>query len=238
MNAADRKLEGADVLRSLLSDTEVLFLDFDGPVCSVFAGFPAPVVAGQLREVLHESGLSSLPAEVQGASDPFDVLRYAATCGPDQLRYVEAALRAHEVEAVMSAAPTPYSRELILEWTNSGRDLAIVSNNSKAAVETYLDLQGIRSYVRVAVGRTEADPSLLKPHPHLVEVACELTNVTPDRCTLVGDSVADIEASRAVGVPAIAFANKPGKANQLREARPAAIVDSIAVILEALKNDC
>jgi hypothetical protein len=44
----------------ILAETEVLLLDFDGPICSVFAGLPAPVIADRLRRTLSRP----LPAAV------------------------------------------------------------------------------------------------------------------------------------------------------------------------------
>ena len=43
-------------LRQIISGTRHLLLDFDGPVCSIFAGTPAPDVARRLREALQVMG--------------------------------------------------------------------------------------------------------------------------------------------------------------------------------------
>ena len=37
----------ADRLMSLLRENRILVVDFDGPVCSVFAGLPAATIAEQ-----------------------------------------------------------------------------------------------------------------------------------------------------------------------------------------------
>ncbi len=41
-------------LGRLLGEVGAVLLDFDGPVCSVFAGYPAPHVAAELAEVLRQ----------------------------------------------------------------------------------------------------------------------------------------------------------------------------------------
>ena len=46
---------------------------------------------------------------------------------------------------------------------DAGRSLAIVSNNSAAAIQTYLSANAIR-----VAARTDRDAALLKPSPHLV----------------------------------------------------------------------
>lgn len=222
-------IDDTEKLLSILADSKALLLDFDGPICSVFAGIPAPVVAGQLREILAEGGYPHLPVDVRAATDPFEVLFYAAKLGQDEARYVEAAFRAHEVEAVHSARPTPSSSDLIRAWKATGRPLAVVSNNSAAAVETYLNLHDLRAMVDLISARTSADVALLKPSPFLVTDATTRLAILPSQCVLVGDSRTDIQAARAATVAAIGYANKPGKASSLAACGPDAITTSMAM---------
>ncbi|WP_084036759.1 HAD hydrolase-like protein [Haloechinothrix halophila] len=56
----------------------------------------------------------------------------------------------------------------------------------------------------------------------------------PADCVMVGDSVADIAAARAVVVPAIAYANKPHKRGRLQTQSPAAIVAHLAGLTTAV----
>ena len=100
-------VDDPETLRRILANADALLLDFDGPICSVFAGIPASVVADQLRRILAEGNHVDLPPDVQTSDDPFDVLFYAAKLGHDEARYIEAAFTAHEVEAVQSAQATP-----------------------------------------------------------------------------------------------------------------------------------
>jgi beta-phosphoglucomutase-like phosphatase (HAD superfamily) len=61
------------------------------------------------------------------------------------------------------------------------------------------------------IARTSPDPYLLKPSPHLIEQAVTANNSDPAACTLMGDSVTDIDAAREAGTHSIGYANKPGK---------------------------
>lgn len=227
-------IDDADAIRRLLSTTEALLLDFDGPICSVFAGFPAPIVADQLRDTLTERG-HAIPDNVRESTDPFDVLFHAVKLGPDEGRYLEASFRTHEIEATQSAEPTPGAHELIRAWSETGRPLAIVSNNSVAAIKTYLALHNLYAYVDLVSARPDADIALLKPNPHLVTAASRRLNVQEDRCTFIGDSLTDVEAAKAAGVRSIAYANKPGKTAAFVQAEPDLIVtvmSSLAPLLE------
>jgi phosphoglycolate phosphatase len=225
-------VDDAAAVRRLLSTTEALLLDFDGPVCSVFAGFPAPVVADQLRDVLTQGG-HDIPDNVRESTDPFDVLFYAAKLGPDEARFLEATFRAHEVEAVQSAEPTPEAHTLLQAWKATGRPLAIVSNNSVAAVETYLNIHNLHRAVDLISARANADISLLKPSPYLVTNAAQGLSDEPLTCAFVGDSVTDVEAAEAAGVRSIAYANKPGKTQTFLPTSPSVIITTLSPLVSA-----
>jgi hypothetical protein len=68
----------ADVLRPV----KHVLLDFDGPVCSVFAEFPAPEVAQRLRTALLASGAQGSDLD-QAEADPLALLRLVAQTRPD-----------------------------------------------------------------------------------------------------------------------------------------------------------
>ncbi|GAA3620891.1 HAD family hydrolase [Lentzea roselyniae] len=216
----------------ILANASALLLDFDGPVCSVFAGLPAPVVADQLREVLADGGHGDLPPEVEKSADPFDVFSFAATIGDVEARYVEAALRAHEVEAVATAEPTADTHDLIREWHASGRKLAIVSNNSAAAVLSYFHAHDLTHCVDNVSARREADPGLLKPNPFLLNQANDALGTAASNSVLIGDSLTDIQAARSAGVRIIGYANKPSKLEEFAAAEPDTIITEMKLIAQ------
>jgi len=55
----------------------------------------------------------------------------------------------------------------------------------------------------------------------------------PSDAVLIGDSVTDIQAARAAGTAAIAYANKPGKDRALRSFDPDALITSMDEIAHA-----
>ncbi|HEV8596118.1 MAG TPA: haloacid dehalogenase, partial [Candidatus Dormibacteraeota bacterium] len=118
-------------LATVIDRTETMLLDFDGPICSIFAGMPASSVAGHLRKLLLAEGLS-LPEHLTGEDDPIEVLRFTSTLGPATSKRIESALRSAEVAATRSAEPTPHAREVMLACRQTNRAVAVISNNSKA----------------------------------------------------------------------------------------------------------
>ena len=151
-------------LVALLQRTRVLLLDFDGPICSIFASHSAPKIARELLDALRTDG-NHVPDDTDHL-DPFDVLRYAATISAEAAEHTHARLRAVELDFVPSATSTPYADELITAWRNTGRRAATVSNNAEVAVTAYVENR--RFQLDAIVGRTSADSTRLKPSPHLV----------------------------------------------------------------------
>jgi phosphoglycolate phosphatase len=217
---------------NLLKDAEAVLLDFDGPICRIFAGFPAPMVAAHLRDLIASRGVR-LPHQLYDEPDPLNVFRFAATLGPDTCKLVEDALRDAEIRASHSAEPTPHAEDFMRAWRRTGRTLAVVSNNSQAAVESYLRARVVRRYVDAIAARTEPDPTLMKPNPHLVLQALRQVDATQP-VVMIGDSESDIQSARAAGVPSIGYANKPGKEERLRQAGADAIIRTMEELLKGL----
>src|SRR5580692_3891445 len=53
--------------------------------------------------------------------------------------------------------------------------------------------------------------ALLKPSPHLIQVAINELDASPVECLLVGDSATDIQAAQLAAVDVIGYANRPGE---------------------------
>lgn len=195
----------------VLAATGPILLDFDGPICAVFATIPDHTVAAKLRRILAAHNVD-IPPHIQAAKDPLAVLRFTATIGsPDLITKVEDELCAAELVAIDGAKPTPHAREVIVAAHRAGRPVAIVSNNSTAAIQRYLDAHRLTRYITAVVGRAHADPTRMKPNPEPILRAVKAVNIKPPACVLIGDSVSDIEGGRAAQVRTIGYANKPGK---------------------------
>ena len=126
-------------LGSIVARTRYLLLDFDGPVCSIYAGLPASTVAGQLRKVFPAGQILE---QAMTTDDPIKVFTLAAQVSPELAARVEAEMTDLEVEATATAKPTPYIHEVLAASRESGRTVAVVSNNGARAVNTYLSATG------------------------------------------------------------------------------------------------
>lgn len=220
-------------LSSLLGGGPLL-LDFDGPVCSIFAGYPAPQVAGELIARLREVGAEP-PAEVASYDDPLAVLRWTGeVCPPAVTVAVEEVLCAAELRAIASATPTPHAREVIVSAQRAGVPVAVVSNNSAAAVAAYLTAHGVAQYVSPVVGRAYGKPWRMKPNPEPIMTAVRTLGVEPAACVLVGDSLTDIDGARAAGVRVIGYANRSWKLDAFQGAD--AVITSMGALMATIDD--
>lgn len=218
------------LLALALQGTRAILLDFDGPVCAVFAGHPSGATAELLRRRASRTHGKEVPGDIR---DPLAVLRWLSRAYPELASWADETLRAEEETAVSTAAPTPGAADLLRICAARGNPVAIVSNNSTTAIRKYLVRQSLDRYVDAVFGRP-VDSSLMKPDPHLVTSACEHLGSTAETCLLVGDSETDVEAAHDAGCRCIGYANKPGKLARLSNAGADAIVTDVNELTYAL----
>lgn len=225
---------------TLLDDVEHVMLDFDGPMCSVFAGDPAPGVAARIRTFAARH--TELPTKLRRTDDPLDFLRLATDDTTGFGRHLGDVVRDAEVAAVHTASATPGAFNVLMAAKRSERTLSIVSNNAREAVEAYLMDRDLAKYFEVVAARPGPNADLMKPNPYLLAKAL-LTYAARSgqdedsarrASVFVGDSMTDIQAAKAVGVPCIAYANKPGKRRQFEDADAAVVITRMHELAEAL----
>lgn len=219
--------------RSGMTETNAILLDFDGPVCSVFSGYPAPHVADELRAGLRRLGIAATE-DVREMLDPLAVLRWTWTEHPEATEEIETILVAAERKAIQSAQPTPYAHHAIASARHIGHLIAIVSNNSTPAIIDYLEEHDLSDNVVVVAARPFGKPGLMKPNPALVIQAVQTLDVSPEQCVFIGDAVTDIEAGRAAGVRVIGYVKTPKHGAALASARPDYLIDSMSELPDAL----
>lgn len=213
-----------------------LILDFDGPVCSLFAGYPAATVAAAMRQLVVEQTGEPPPAEVAG-TDPLQILAWSAGRAPATLAgALEDLLCAAEFEAAGTATLTAGVVEVLSVATESGRRVGIASNNSAPAIRRALARFELSDRIAHVAGRPAGQPALMKPHPHVVTECATALGFAPALSPFVGDSLSDLVAARAAGLPVIALANRPAKKAPFREAAPDALVTSMAEIARIVSS--
>jgi HAD superfamily hydrolase (TIGR01549 family) len=153
------------------------------------------------------------------------------------------AIRAAEAEAygelIGEVEPLEGARELLERLRGEGASVILASSAKQEEVGHYLDLLDARELVDGWT--TSADVENTKPDPDLVHAALEKAG-EGDHSVMVGDSVWDVKAAKAAGVPTLAVLTGGFSEAELREAGAVQVVESIEMLdfgslfAESLKN--
>jgi HAD superfamily hydrolase (TIGR01509 family) len=218
-------------MRNLLSNADCVLFDFDGPICSLFAGHSAASVAQRLRALAARQR-----AQVPPSDDPHAVLRAVTRQQPGSplARLLERALSQEEINAAATARPTAYAAGLITALAARGRGLAVASNNSPLAVASYLTRMRLAGYFHGSIHGRTGEAALLKPHPDSLRRALRSTATEPRRALMIGDTVADLDAARAAGVPFLGYAPDRARAIELNAAGARHVTTSLGKVLKAV----
>jgi phosphoglycolate phosphatase len=211
----------------IISRSHTVLLDFDGPICDIFSGLPNPYAANCLRALLSQRNVF-LPARLRDTSDSFDILLAMPEIAPAETGLVEEELAAVERAAAALAEPTPHTADTVVALRAAGKRVGIVSNNALSAVQIYMAKHRLSQRIDGVAARTEPDPALLKPHPHLVNQVLRSMDIDPIGTVFIGDHTNDIEAAHAAGVAGIGYANKPGKLERLQAVGADAILTDMS----------
>jgi HAD superfamily hydrolase (TIGR01509 family) len=155
-----------------------------------------------------------------------------AALGGEQAEETEGdAIRAAEGEAyaelIGEVEPMEGARRLIEDLRGEGHQVVLASSAKAEEVDHYLDLLDARELVEAWT--TAADVEHTKPDPDLVHAAIEKAGGAGP-AVMIGDSVWDVKAASAAGVPTLAVLTGGFSAAELREAGAAEVVESIAAL--------
>jgi len=145
----------------------------------------------------------------------------AAAAEGDEIRAAEAEAYG---ELIGEVEPMAGARELIEKLRAEGSTVILASSAKQEEVDHYLDLLDARELVDGWT--TSADVENTKPEPDLVHAA--LAKAGDNGSSLmVGDSVWDVKAAKAAGLPTLAVLTGGFSEAELREAGAAQVVESI-----------
>ena len=215
----------------ILRRTRHLILDFDGPVCTLYARKPARLAADRLREILAPH-IREIPSAVATATDPLAVLAYAAGISPQLAEQADAELTRYELSAAATAQPAGYSHDVIASAREGHRTITVISGSARAVL-AYLDRASLDELVGLVVGRTGDAPEAAAER-HLVGRALSALSADPATCTLVAESASVLASARASGIATIAYARTQAVQN-LTSAHAEATVTSLADLVLRLR---
>ena len=218
----------------------VLF-DLDGTLLDTLAD-----IALALNRALLEYGCESLAQKdvrgMIGRGAPILIERAAAAHG----RTFDAATQAAMVERFFhyygaleemhedSARPYDGAAELLHSLHDAGLGIAVVTNKQYRFASALLTRLGLSGWVDVVVGGDTC--ARRKPDPQPLLFACESLHALPVNSLMVGDSVNDVHAARAAGIPVVCVSYGYNEGRDARTLQCDALIDSLAelpALLEA-----
>jgi HAD superfamily hydrolase (TIGR01549 family) len=140
-------------------------------------------------------------------------------------------IRAAEAEAygelIGEVEPMEGARELIERLRGEGATVILASSAKQEEVDHYLDLLDARELVDGWT--TSADVESTKPDPDLVNAALEKAG-GDEASVMVGDSVWDVKAAKAAGLPTLAVLTGGFSEAELRDAGAVQVVETIEML--------
>lgn len=114
----------------------------------------------------------------------------------------------------------------------AGYKLGCVTNKPAAFTEPLLKDMGIYDYFQLVVSGDTLP--VRKPDPRPLLYAADFFQVDPTHALMVGDSISDVKAARAAGFQVICVSYGYNHGQDIRDARPDAVIDSMAQLADLL----
>ncbi len=121
--------------------------------------------------------------------------------------------------------PYPGVVEGLEALKQAGFSLACITNKAEAFTLPLLKDLGLDKYFELVISGDSLTER--KPHPLPLHHACEFFGITPKQGVLIGDSVNDLQAARAAGMPVILVPYGYNQGQDVNELDPDAVVDSL-----------
>jgi phosphoglycolate phosphatase len=201
-------------------------------------------IALALNRTLREYGARSLAeGEVRcmiGRGSPILIERALAA----QDRAIDAATQAAMVERFFhhygaleemnedSAQPFAGASELLRTLHGAGLRTAVVTNKQHRFAAALLQRLGLSACIDIVVGGDTC--TRRKPDPQPLLFACEALRVRPSDSLMVGDSVNDVQAARAAGIPIVCVSYGYNEGRDPRTLDCDVLLDSLAELAALL----
>lgn len=139
------------------------------------------------------------------------------------------------LQEVDECAAQPYAgaREALVALHAAGLPLAIVTNKQRQFACGLLERLDLAPYIRLVVGGDTCERR--KPDPLPLTWACGQLGAAVAKTLMVGDSVNDVQAARAAGIPVVCVTYGYNEGQDPRTLPCDALVDSLAELPALLR---
>jgi phosphoglycolate phosphatase len=143
---------------------------------------------------------------------------------------------AHYAELVADQSrPFPGVVEGLDALRDAGFILACITNKAQAFTVPLLKQLGLDKYFALVLSGDSLPKR--KPDPLPLLHACKQFGIDPAQGLLVGDSLNDVQAARAAGMPVMCVTYGYNRGGDVRELHPDAVIDSLAEVPRYVRLD-
>lgn len=226
-------LEGALPEGSLKTRPELILIDLDGTLVDSVPDLALCVDKMMLAIGMPERGEAAVRNWIGNGVER--LVRRALVNSYDGEPDDELFEKAHPIfmelykeNVCVESRPYPGVIEGLDYMQQQGFKLGCVTNKAAPFTEPLLEKLGLMKYFGIVVsGDTLA---VKKPHPAPLLHAADFFGIKPENSLMVGDSIHDAAAGRAAGFAVLCVTYGYNHGNDIREAKPDAVVDSLAQI--------
>jgi phosphoglycolate phosphatase len=209
-----------------------VLLDLDGTLLDTIDD-----IATALNQTLTEQGIGSLPTrevrDLVGGGVPILIERAVARLGVPARSYDPAALldrlRIHYRRRLVAGESTARVYPGVVEGLGKlhalGLGLAVVTNKERRFALDLLEGAALSDWIQVVVGGDSCQRR--KPDAQPLLFACAALQVDPARALMVGDSITDVLAARAAGLPVLCVPYGYNEGNDPRDLPCDAIIETL-----------
>lgn len=219
-------------MREALWPAAVL-LDLDGTLADSFVGIHAALALALAESGLPPRDLDWVRRHVGRGARP--LMEDAVGTGKEELvrRVGERFGEVYRATYLQNTPMRAGAAELLaLAHANTGGRVAVVSNKLESLCRTWLDHVGLGRWVPLVAGPDTYGAA--KPDPAAVLPVLEAFGVPPEAGLLVGDMPIDALTAANVGMAAILVGGGAAEQEELRRARPLALVGDLGEVAQWL----
>jgi len=189
----------------------------------------APVAERDVRTMIGRGAPMLIRRLADAQHRTLDEAAHAALTGRFQYHYGELQDSGHA-----TAKPFAGAREALQELHDAGLRLAVVTNKQHRFAVSLMQRLGFGGWLDCIVGGDSC--ARRKPDPEPLLFACESLRIPAAQALMVGDSINDVQAARAAGIPVVCVPYGYNEGEDPRSLPCDAMIESLSLLPAMLRD--
>ncbi|WP_395571522.1 SAV_2336 N-terminal domain-related protein [Streptomyces sp. BK79] len=171
---------------------------------------------------------------LEGRPGTLDLLRaFARHPLADDLRRL---VDGHDERAALTAQPSRLAEQLVRTLHARQAPVAVVTDRAPAPVAGHLGRRRLTDCLRGGLHGRHTDLTRLLPDPRALHPVLDALGFPAAGCVLIGSTLAELGAARALGLPFIGYARDEEARRRLRASADVPLVSGLRLLISAAEN--